>query len=262
VRRGLESLDAYLYDGGFPEFLKTGNSEILIQLQTDILYRDIAVRHGIRDVESLKRLFSFLLFNTAHLVSPGKLLQIVGVKSPSTILEYFSYFESAYLIQLVPRFSWSPKAQSLSPKKLFIIDSGLIRTGSLSFSKGLGSLLENFVFQELRRVTKDIYYFSEKDCECDFIVHLHSGAPLCMQVCGVLSVDNQAREIKGLVAALVFFDVGEGFIITADTSDVILVDGKKITVVPAYEFDFMLSLRDPEMRNNDVKMRLKVQKMT
>jgi len=47
------------------------------------------------------------------------------VKSASTILEYFSYFESACLIHLVPRFSWSPKAQTLSPQKLYIVDPAL-----------------------------------------------------------------------------------------------------------------------------------------
>lgn len=85
------SLDAYLESGGFPEYLKTGNSDVLVQLQTDILYRDIAVRYGIRDVSSLKRLFTILLSNATHLISPSKLIQSVGVNSPSTVLEYFSY---------------------------------------------------------------------------------------------------------------------------------------------------------------------------
>jgi predicted AAA+ superfamily ATPase len=36
----------YLEKGGFPEYLKTGNTDILAQLQSDIVYRDIAVRYG------------------------------------------------------------------------------------------------------------------------------------------------------------------------------------------------------------------------
>jgi len=231
---GLPSLDRYLREGGFPEFLKTGNTDILIQLQTDILFRDIAVRHGIRDVSSLKRLFSFLLSNAANLVSPSKLKETAGVKSASTILGYFSWFEAAYLIQLVPSFSWSPKASSLAPKKLYIIDAGLIRTGSVSFSPDQGALLENFVFCEIRRVTDDIHYYADKTSECDFVVNSH-GRPVCLQVCRQLTVDNEAREVQGLVAALDFFNLTEGYIVTADTADTILKDGKKITVVPAYE---------------------------
>jgi len=256
--RSLSSLDEYLLQGGFPEYLKTGNADILVQLQTDILYRDIAVRHGIRDVASLKRLFMLLLSNAANLVSPSNLTRTIGVKSPSTILDYFSYFEAAYLMKLVPKFSWSAKAQALAPKKLYIVDPGLIHTGSLSFTKNSGALLENFVFQELRRLTDDIYYFSEKDGECDFIVHPHggagtasdagaasdagtasdagAGAPLCIQVCWGLTQDTQERELRGLISALSYFDLSEGIIITADTKDEILQDGKKIHVIPAWGY--------------------------
>jgi len=228
--RGLGSLESYLKEGGFPEYLKTGNSDILLQLQSDILYRDIAVRHGIRDVASLKRLYTFLLSNAGNLVSPSRLVQTIGVKSPTTILDYFSYFEAAYLVHLVPRFSWSPKAQALAPKKLYIVDPGLIRVGSVSFTQNAGALLENFVYQELRRITDDIYYFSENGRECDFVVHLHSGKPQCIQVCRELTLDNETREVQGLLTALDFFSVSEGYIITADTTDQIHVHGKKIVV--------------------------------
>jgi predicted AAA+ superfamily ATPase len=102
---GAASLDRYLGSGGFPEYLKTGNREILEQLQTDILYRDIAVRYGLRDSASLKQLYTYLVSNAAQLVSPSKLIHVAGVKSPSTILEYFSYLEASYLLALVPRFA-------------------------------------------------------------------------------------------------------------------------------------------------------------
>jgi predicted AAA+ superfamily ATPase len=164
----------------------------------------------------------------------------VGVKSPSTILDYFSYFEASYLIQLVPRFSWSAKSQAVSPKKLYIVDSGLIRTGSISFSGDKGALLENFVFLELRRSTTDLYYFSERDCECDFIVHSHASKPVCVQVCWKLSADNEARELKGLETAMDFFGLTTGYIITSDTEDTILRNGKTIKVVPAY-FPFLFA---------------------
>jgi predicted AAA+ superfamily ATPase len=230
LARDVSSLKAYLEAGGFPEYLKTGNRDILSQLQTDILYRDIAVRHGIRDLRSLKRLFTYILSNAANLVSPSNLTGIVGAKSPQTILDYISYFEAAYLIDLVPRFAWSAKAQSLAPKKLYVVDPGLIATGSAAFTKNEGALLENVVFMELRRKTSDIYYFSDKESECDFVVHPHGGPPLCIQVCYKLTTDNEAHEIHGLMAALSFFNLAEGYIITADTCDEIIHKGKKIHI--------------------------------
>ena len=234
--RGLPSLQKYLSSGGFPEYLKTGNDDILMQLQQDILYRDIAARYGIRDIASLKRLLTYLISNAGHLVSPSRLTGAVGVKSPSTILEYFSHLEISYLIQLVPRFAWSAKAQSLAPKKVYVIDPGLVRTGSVSFSPDSGSRLENFVFLEYRRRTADIFYYSDGDHECDFVVNPHGGKPQCVQVCWDLTRDNEDREIAGLLSALDFFSLSDGTILTADTSDRILKDGKSIQVVPAHQF--------------------------
>ncbi|MDR1453062.1 MAG: ATP-binding protein [Candidatus Margulisbacteria bacterium] len=232
---GVRSLDQYLQSGGFPEYLKTKRPEVLNQLQQDILYRDIAVRYGLRDVASLKRLFVYLVSNAAHLVSPSKLTGMIGLRSHTTLLEYLSYFEEAYLLQLVPRFAWSVKKQNLAPKKLYVGDTGLLRSVSISFTPDLGGLLENFVFNELRRRTRDIFYFADKTGECDFIVDPHGSSPLCVQVCLELTLDNRDREINGLLAALDFFKSKRGLIITKDTRDIVLRGGRRIEVVPAWD---------------------------
>jgi predicted AAA+ superfamily ATPase len=249
---GPESLEKYLEEGGFPEYLKTGNPDIPVQLQSDILYRDIAVRYGIRDTASLRRLFVYMLSNPAQLVSPRRLTSIVGVKSPTTVLEYFSYFEAAYLIYRMPCFAWSAKASESAPKKLYIADLGILKTGSAAFSGNKGALLENFVHNHLRLSTTDLYYFSGKHGgECDFIVEPHRGTsrdgpsarvprgkPRCIQVCWELNPDNEAREVAGLREALDFFDQDEGFILTHDTEDTINTGGKRIAVLPAWKYDY------------------------
>ena len=234
------SLQDYLEKGGFPEYLKTGNTEILVQLQSDILYRDIAVRYGIRDVSSLRRLFVYLVSNPAQKVSPSKLAQTAGVKSPTTVLEYISCFEAAYLIQRLPCFAWSVKAQSLAPKKVYIADSGIIKTSSVSFSGNFGALLENFVYNKLRaaygRQDGGLYYFNGKSGgECDFIVRPRE-QPRCIQVCWELNTDNQDREIQGVLEAMNFFEQEEGTILTFNTEDLILTAGKKIQVVPVWKW--------------------------
>jgi predicted AAA+ superfamily ATPase len=241
LKTSSDSLSEYLEKGGFPEYLKTGNTDILAQLQSDILYRDIAVRYGIRDTASLRQLFVYLISNPAQLFSPSKLTGVVGVKSPTTVLEYISYFEAAYLIYLLPSFAWSVKAQSLSPKKVYIADTGLIKTGAVSFSNNYGALLENFVFNSLRIKNSvsgsslDIYYFAGKNGgECDFIINPR-GKPSCIQVCWELTHDNQDREINGLLEAMDFFNLNNGTIITFNTEDIIQTNGKKINVIPAWK---------------------------
>ena len=50
-----ESAIAYLKTGGMPEYVKNNHPQILSNLLNDILIRDIAIRHGIRDIETLKK---------------------------------------------------------------------------------------------------------------------------------------------------------------------------------------------------------------
>ncbi len=231
-----ESFISYLDKGGFPEFLKTGNSELLSFLVEDIIHRDIAARYAIRDIGGLKRLCIYMMSNISRPVSPSKLTGAIGVKSPSTVLEYLSYFEASYLLNLVPRFSWSVKGQMLSEKKVYVVDNGLVNVASVSASKDLGRKFENTVYWSIRRKAKNIWYFSDGNSECDFIFKLNEEY-LAVQVCYEMNGDNQEREINGLVSALRFFNLSEGVIITINQTDKILVDGYSIKVIPVYEFD-------------------------
>jgi predicted AAA+ superfamily ATPase len=222
--------------GGFPEYIKSGNVDILRSLIDDILYRDIVTRYNVRDVSSLKRLMSYLLFNAAKLTSPSKLKDIASVKSPSTVLDYFSHFESSYLLQLLPKFSFSAKSQMLAPKKVYICDTGLIKAGTVLLTENYGYLLENIVFSHLRRQSKELFYYNENNMECDFVELEQGKIKRLLQVCWDLNFDNEEREINGLVDALRYFKQSKGYIITADQKDKIYREDLIIEVVPAYEF--------------------------
>ncbi|WP_024466713.1 ATP-binding protein [Treponema pedis] len=235
-----KSFQEYFQSGGFPEYLKLKAPEILTQLQKDILYRDIAVRYGVSDEHSLQSLYVFLASNVGSLISPSKLKTVAGVKSHTTVLEYFSYFENSYLLSMVPKFAWSQKAQSLAPKKVYLTDIGFIRTAGFLFSENAGHILENFVFNELRRKygaadDKQIYYFTDNDCECDFVVN-PAFAPQCIQVCAKLDNENGEREIRGVLCAMEFFGLTEGLILTENSNDLFVQDKKKVRILPVWEY--------------------------
>ncbi len=233
LNRNGESYKIFLQQGGFPEYLKTGNTELLSFLIEDIIHRDIAVRYAIRDIQGLKNLCIYLMSNISRLVSPSKLTGIIGVKSPSTVLEYIACFESSYLLNLVPRFSYSVKGQMLSEKKIYVVDNGLVNAASISASKDMGRKFENAVYGDLRRTTKQIWYFSDGNSECDFIYKVNESFH-AIQVCYEINGDNQDREIKGLLAALKFFNIHKGIILTLNQTDKILINGYQIDVIPAY----------------------------
>lgn len=230
-----ESLKDYLVTGGMPEYVKSGQALILSSLMDDILVRDISVRHSVRDIDSLKQLAIYLISNVGVLVSANKLTGMFGIKSSTTILEYFNYFKDAYLVEFVPRFDYSIKAQARNPKKIYAMDTGLINAVSTSFTEDLGRKLENMVYLHLRRTYSTIYYFAEKG-ECDFVVFEKGKIVQAVQVCYTIDDFNFEREYSGLVAALHYFKVNHGFIVTLNQEDIFEKDGLTIEMIPAYKY--------------------------
>ena len=132
------------------------------------------------------------------------------------------------------------KSTESCPKKVYFTDIGLIRTAGLTVSENAAHILENFVFNELRRKygtfdDKQIYYYSDDTCECDLVVN-PLFAPQCIQVCLALNLDNTERELNGLFAAMDFFKIPEGVILTKDSYDLFVKDDKKITIMPAWDY--------------------------
>lgn len=225
----------YLKIGGMPEYVKHQDRRILARLLDDILIRDIAVRHKVRDIDTLKQLAVYLLTNVGKAVSANNLKKLFSVKSTTTILEYFGFYSDSYLIEFLPQFSHSPKAQIRNPKKVYAIDTGFIDVVSTSSSEDYGRKLENLVYIHLRRKHNEIYYYQAKG-ECDFIVKQREVITHAIQVCYHINDDNFTREYDGLFEAMKFFDLKTGIIVTFDQKETFEKDGLTIELVPAYEF--------------------------
>jgi predicted AAA+ superfamily ATPase len=235
LHSNVQSLQKYMDASGFPEYLQTSNTDILTMLFHDILNRDIVVRHGIRDIRSLKRLAVYLVSNVGNLVTANKLQQPLGITT-STLLEYFSFLEDAYLINFMPKFSYSLKVQSVNPRKVYAIDPGIIKIASTSFTHDYGHLLENLIYWNLRRSGRALYYFNENGGECDFVVVENGKVAQLIQVCYELTPENREREQRGLQEAMQFFNTDKGLIITYNQKDAYLQNGKKIDIIPAHEY--------------------------
>lgn len=225
----------YMQLGGFPEYLKNPIEEILANLLDDILIRDIAVRYGIKDIRGIKRLTVFLLSNIGNLTSANKLREPAGINSTTTILEYLSHLEQSYLVSLVPMFDYSLKKQTINPKKIYAIDMGLVTSNVNRIKGDEGHKLENMVYNTLRLRYKDIYYH-RRDNECDFITLEKGAITQAIQVCMELNADNQSREFDGLIDALKFYKLTEGYIITLNQEDVFQIENLKIKVIPYHKW--------------------------
>ena len=225
----------YLKSGGIPEYVKSGIPVVLNTLVDDILMRDIAVRHSIRDIVSLRQLTAYLITNIGNLVSANKLVGMFDIKSPATFLEYFSFLKDAYLLEFIPMFSHSLKVQARNPKKVYVMDMGLYTENSVSTSDNMGRRLENLIFLHLRRKYKHIFYYKDRG-ECDFVAMEKNTVKEAVQVCLTVNDENFDREYNGLLEAMQNLGLKEGSIITLNQSDIFEKDGMTIKMIPVHEY--------------------------
>lgn len=239
TRAGLKKyFNAYYKTGGMPEHLKYQENDILKILYEDVLYRDIAARHGINEIRALRELAFFLVGNISHHISFNKIKEYLKLGSVNTVKKYCEYLEDSYLLFTINKFAYSIKQQLIASKKVYCIDNGIIETVAFQFSKNRGSFLENIVFLELKRHQKDIYYYITKSGkEVDFLIKLGAHDFELIQVCLDMADENtKKREISALTEACDELKVNQGLIITENDKDSIKVENIEITVMPCYEW--------------------------
>jgi predicted AAA+ superfamily ATPase len=232
---GHESLMNYLENGGFPEYLAEKEPDYLRTLLRDIVMRDIAVRRDIKNEHYLLRLAVNLLSNIGKEFSYNNLTKTLEIKSVRTTIDFCEYLKESYLIDLLPKFSYSIHKQQANPKKAYCIDTAMAAANSLSFSQNTDRLLENAVFLALRRKFQEIYYFNDGRHECDFLIKEKEEIILAVQVCAKLTPDNLTREVLGLKAAMQETKCSNGIILTIDQKD----ETENIPIVPAWEWMLM-----------------------
>jgi hypothetical protein len=229
------AFEKYMELGGFPEYLRDPNPEVLQTLLRDIVLRDIAIRYGIKNSKTLMDLTLYLISNIGKEVSYNNLKKTFNIGSANSVSDYLTWLEDTYVLFYLPRFSWSAKSVAINPRKVYAIDNGLVNANSLSFSKDKGRLLENLVYQYLRQKQYQLFYFRENK-ECDFVVFEKNKCKQVIQVCSQMDSDNKARELDGLIEAMEFFKLKEGFIITLNQKDKLGFNGKTVYLIPAFEF--------------------------
>lgn len=235
VKPSLQSFEEYLQSGGFPEHLKLKNDMILQELFNDIIARDITVRYNLRNPKLVKELALYLLSNVGKEFSFQKLKKMYSLGSVNTVISLIGYYEDSYLLFTVPQFDFSFRSRLVNAKKIYAIDTGLIRANSVSFSQDKGRMLENVVFIHLKRLEREIFYF-KKNNECDFITRDANKKLELFQVCFGLNEDNKDREINGMLTALDYTEQKSGTILTLNQTDELDFGKRKIFVKPVWKW--------------------------
>jgi predicted AAA+ superfamily ATPase len=156
----------YVRKGGLPEYLTTSDPGYLTTLISSVLYKDIATRKGVRNLQALRELLLIITQSTGSKLSPRRIGRILGV-SHETVREHLSSFEEANLIHTL-RLKGKVSESMAAPKKVYASDTGVVHVLSPTIS--FGSLVENCVFNSLRRRGGDITYGHARGREIDFVL--------------------------------------------------------------------------------------------
>ena len=103
---------------------------MLQALLRDVIQRDVAARHGLRETRHVMNLALFLLANTGQPLSFQTLTKNLAVPTVGQTSRYVEHLKDAYLLFSVPRYSSSVKQRIVAPAKYYAIDNGLRRATS------------------------------------------------------------------------------------------------------------------------------------
>lgn len=233
----------YFYIGGFPEVQTLDNftrQQILQSYLETVIFKDVVERHQVTNVLVLRHLIVSGINNVAQKFSVSKffgMLQNKGIACTKNLLyAYLDHFVDAYLFYPVGLHTDKLRVKQVNPHKLYVVDVGLQRALSLTPEKNYGHLLENLVYQHLRRQNCQIEYLQTPEkYEVDFFVrHYGSGKQQLIQVAYDLSDEaTLVRELRALAITGKRFKHAEQLVITWDDARTF---AHKVRTVPIWNF--------------------------
>ena len=200
--------EEYLTYGALPAVVLTSQEKKLELLQSyfqTVVQRDIAERHTIDNDTALRTLLKLLL-NSSYITIPKlhNSLKSIGIPvGKSTVDNYLSYIESSYFMNELYIYNPAVINQLQYPRKVYFVDTGFMTALSTKFSKNMGRLFENIMFQKLVRENETIHYYKDdKGNEVDFAILSEGKTTALYQVSFDLTdEETQNREVRSLIKA-------------------------------------------------------------
>lgn len=177
------SIEEHLIFGSYPKVVQSQKKEhLLAQLYQRYIEKDIIEILRLSKPDVLEKLITLVAHGSGQLVNYQQYANECRISIP-TVQSYLNVLEQTFVIARVSPFVGNKRTEITSNPKYYFIDNGFrnqaIRNfSSLSIRGDLGSLAENFVFQEIlkyktqRFFNFDIHFWRTKaQAEIDFILY-------------------------------------------------------------------------------------------
>lgn len=198
----------FLQKGMLPELFHLQTEEIchhyVSAIKDTVMLRDIVQRYKVKDALLLDELFRYVVNNSGRLFSASNIVNYFksqGRKTNyETVSSYLSYLCKAFLIHRADRYSIAGKELLSGNCKYYSNDLAYYNYLYRGFSYGLGGLLENAVYLELRRQGWQVYVGVQGQLEVDFVA-LRKDQKLYIQVSWQMAGNEQTamREYAPLL---------------------------------------------------------------
>jgi len=140
--------------GYYPEVVSQMGleKEILKQLSSSFLYKDVLLLDQVKRPEALVKLLQALAFQVGSQVSYNELSQLCGIDA-KTVEKYIVLLEQTYVIFRLGSFSRNLRTELKKSRKIYFYDNGIRNALIANFSQienrsDMGALWENFLIAE------------------------------------------------------------------------------------------------------------------
>lgn len=237
------ALREYMEYGSFPEVvLSEQKKEILLSYFEDVITKDLLRRYRIKNIQDIRVIAKYYLSNIAVLSTYKSIERSLNM-SITSVKNYTTYLEQAYLVFPLKRFSFKVKEQEKSPRKMYAIDTGLCNAVGFKFSQGYGRLAENIVFLTLKRQQSrnpgvELFYWKDiHHSEVDFVIKDGLKITNLIQVCWDMQDEKtKNRELRSLHKAMQELNIANATILTELEQGEEKINGRTVNVVPLWKW--------------------------
>ena len=172
-----ENLNEYLKWGGMPQryAMKTEEetSTLLKDLYNSIVLKDIVQRAGAKDIDLLNRIIEYLMQTPSQTFSAKGILNyfesINRKVSTETLYNYMEHIQNSMIASKARRYDIRGKQLLTTLDKYYLMDLGLGNIHNTGYKMEYGALLENVIYNELRRRGYEVYIGKIPNGEVDFV---------------------------------------------------------------------------------------------
>ncbi|MFH1358716.1 MAG: ATP-binding protein [archaeon] len=174
--------EEYLEFGGFPQVVieedYNKKREFLIDIFKSYFEKDVKGMADFKDINAFRDLLLLLLKRIGSKLEITKLSSEIGV-TRDTIYSYISFLEKTFFISLISPYTQSIDREISGTKKIYVCDNGIAKHIGKTEE---GNLLENAVFNDIKKFGEINYYQKRKGPEIDFILNLENKKKISLEI--------------------------------------------------------------------------------